>query len=298
VLPEPTTAVTLADGRIIAADDVGDPGGVPVVYLHGAPDCRLARHPDDDLAVAAGARLLAVDRPGYGWTDVQPGRPDVVGWGVEVASLLDTLGIERCRIVAWSAGAHWAFGTAAALADRVEGIATYAALAPFEAFADEAVAAASGPRARIADDIASGADVDELARDMAAMLVPPPPVDPDTACEIVLDNYGERSRAEVGAVPGALERMALSLAAAVDRHGDAGLRVDLMVQFSPGIAEVLAQIACEVVLVHGHHDPIAGPAVGEWLASRLPSARVEVWAAGHQGLLPRWSDLLRLAASS
>ena len=45
-------------------DDVGDPAGTPVVYLHGGGDSRLSRHPDDSIAAALGVRLLAVDRCG------------------------------------------------------------------------------------------------------------------------------------------------------------------------------------------------------------------------------------------
>ena len=41
---------TLADGRTLGFDDVGDPSGVAVLYAHGSPDSRRARHPDDGLA--------------------------------------------------------------------------------------------------------------------------------------------------------------------------------------------------------------------------------------------------------
>ena len=59
----------LPDGRTLAYDDAGDHAGVPVVYLHGTPDSRLGR-PDDRVATDAGVRLLAVDRPGFGDSDV------------------------------------------------------------------------------------------------------------------------------------------------------------------------------------------------------------------------------------
>ena len=45
-------------------DDVGDPDGTPVVYLHGGGDSRLSRHPDDSIAARLGVRLLALDRCG------------------------------------------------------------------------------------------------------------------------------------------------------------------------------------------------------------------------------------------
>ena len=75
----------LPDGGVLAADDVGDLASDDVVvYLHGAPDCRLARHPDDGLVAAAGVRLLALDRPGYGGTSASP-KPWTPDWPAAVA---------------------------------------------------------------------------------------------------------------------------------------------------------------------------------------------------------------------
>ena len=53
-----------AGRRPLRFDDVGDPSGTPVVYLHGGGDSRLSRHPDDSIAASLGVRLLAVDRCG------------------------------------------------------------------------------------------------------------------------------------------------------------------------------------------------------------------------------------------
>lgn len=296
-IAEPTTVVDLPGQRVIAADDVGDPGGVAVVYLHGSPDCRLARHPDDGIAASLGVRLIAVDRPGYGWSTPQP-TPDVLGWGGDVAMLLDELGIARCRVAAWSAGAPYALGLAAAMPERVERVVTYGCLAPLEAFDDEDVAGDSPTRAPIAADVAAGTPIEEIAEAFAALLIPPPPVDLELARAVVLENYSRRARAEVELVPGMLEQMARSLAAAVGRYGAAGGHADMAIQFRPGSADVLALVDAPVTLVHGEHDPVAGPAVGRWLARRLARARVEVWDRGHQGLLPEWERWLSLAASS
>jgi pimeloyl-ACP methyl ester carboxylesterase len=79
--PTHTRLVALGGGRMMTVDDVGDPDGVPILYLHGTPDSRLARHPDDGVATAAGVRLLAVDRPGYGGTDPLPRRGDAATGG-------------------------------------------------------------------------------------------------------------------------------------------------------------------------------------------------------------------------
>ncbi len=284
MLPEPTTTLTLPDGRLLACDDVGDRDGPAVVYLHGAPDCRLARPGD----LVPGVRLVALDRPGYGWSD--PPAPDPLAFGEDVGRLLDHLGVDGCSVAAWSAGAPWAFGAAAALGGRVERVVTYGAVAPLEAFADAAVRKASAARAGVVDAVVDGdATADEVADEAAMLLVPSPPVPVELARDQVLESLDP-------ALGLFADTLALSLAAAVDRHADAGLRCDLLVQLRPGIESLLAYVRCPVVLVHGDRDPVSGPAVGRWLAERLTDAAVGTWTdAGHQEVLARWSAWLHLA---
>src|SRR3546814_9854456 len=85
------------DGLSLALDDVGDPGGEPVVYLHGTPDSRLARHPDDAIARACGVRLIAIDRPGSG--DSDPGGGGLVELGDDIAHALYSLGVEEVALL-------------------------------------------------------------------------------------------------------------------------------------------------------------------------------------------------------
>jgi len=295
VVEAPGVTVELPDGRVITADDVGAAAGTPVLYLHGAPDCRLARHPDDAVAASLGIRLVAVDRPGYGGTDPQPGT-DVRAWSADVAVLLAHLGIDRVRVAAWSAGAPWAFGLAAGLPGRVARVLTYGCLAPYEAFEDAEVVAASGLRAVVVEELAGGASLAEVTEATVAMLSPDAPVAHELAREMVVEAYSARALAEVERVPGMVDQLARSLAAAVERQGAAGLVADMAVQYDPGLADLLGDVACPVVLVHGTHDPVAGPAVGRWMARHLPDASVEVWDVGHQGLLAEWERWLRFVS--
>jgi hypothetical protein len=61
--PRADATIMLADGRILAYCEWGDPTGLPVLLMHGAPGSRLLC-PDEDATAAAGVRLLTVDRPG------------------------------------------------------------------------------------------------------------------------------------------------------------------------------------------------------------------------------------------
>jgi pimeloyl-ACP methyl ester carboxylesterase len=299
VLPEPTHRVTLPDGRQLAADVVGDPVGVPVVYLHGSPDCRLARHPDDSIAARLGVRLIAVDRPGWGASDPLPAGDGVREWADDAAVLLDHLGIERCRVAAWSAGSTFAWGLAAGRPERVERVTTFGAIALFEAFLpdepDRSAFDASPTRQAVVGDALDGLPSEELAAEMAGYLIPAAPVDLGLARDAVLEHLGDRARAALETVPGLVDQLARSLAAAVDRHGAAGFVADITREFAPGLLPVALDVACPVTLVHGDRDPIAGPGVGAWFARHLQQAEVVVWPTGHQGLLtewPRWIELL------
>ena len=300
VLPEPTHVVTLPDGRLLAADVVGDPVGVPVVYLHGAPDCRLARHPNDAMAHQLGVRLIAVDRPGWGWSDPLPAGDGVREWADDVAVLLDELGIDRVGVAAWSAGAPFAWGLAAGRPDRVARITTFGAVALLEAFAadeaDRSAADASPARAGVVEAALDGMPAGELAAEMAAYLIPEAPVDLALARDAVTENLGPGTRAALESVPGLVDQLARSLAAGVDRHGSAGFVFDITVQFSDGLLPVVADVRCPVTLVHGDKDPIAGPGVGEWFARHLANAEVVTWPVGHQGLLTEWPRWLQLLA--
>jgi pimeloyl-ACP methyl ester carboxylesterase len=116
-------SIQLSDGRTLAFEDVGDPGGLPVVYHHGGLRCRLDALGLDDAARATGVRLVAPDRPGIGGSTRAPGRV-LADWPADVAALADALGMERFAVFGWSLGGPHALACAAALGDRVGAAAT------------------------------------------------------------------------------------------------------------------------------------------------------------------------------
>jgi pimeloyl-ACP methyl ester carboxylesterase len=284
-----TRRIELPDGRGLACDDVGDPHGAPVVYLHGLPDSRLARHPDDSLAERAGVRLLAVDRPGAGDSDPDPAATHT-SIGDDLAALLDALGIGRAALLGWSSGGLAALGAAAVLGARAAALALVATVPPAEAYDDPAVLAALGPSRRPLVEMALEADAEEVAADVAPYLVPQP-LTSDLALEHVLEGAGEVGRAELAAVPGAAEALAAGLVAGVAR-GTEALEQDLRLQLTPGLD--LRPITARVLLYQGGRDGVSPPEVGSWLASRLPGAVLEVLPdAGHHLLFALWPELLQ-----
>jgi len=125
-------SVVTSDGRTVAFLDGGDPGGYPVVGLHGTPGCRLSRWPDDSLYAAAGVRYITTDRAGYGRSSRHRGRV-VADEAVDVRAVADALGLDRFSVVGGSGGGPHALACAALLGDRLDRVACQSSLAPLGA---------------------------------------------------------------------------------------------------------------------------------------------------------------------
>lgn len=281
--------IVLPDGRRLAYDDVGAPDGVPLVYVHGTPDSRLSRHPDDGIAASEGVRLVALDRPGTGASDPHPDAT-LVSLGHDIALLLDHLQLSETLLLGWSSGGLSALAAAAVLGDRVGALGLVAPIPPVEAYRDAALVASLGPERRAFVELALELPPAELAVEVAPFLVPLP-LGPELALEHVLDGAGERGREELATVPGAAAQLARGLAASV-AQGTAGLRHDLELQLEPGLD--LAVISTAVRTFHGGADGVSPPLVGSWLVSHLANAVLDLSeGASHHLLFPRWGGILR-----
>lgn len=284
---DPDRLLTLGDGRALALDDRGDPGGVPVVYFHGTPDSRLARHPDDGLARELGVRLIAPDRPGIGRSDNDPERtPERCA--ADVASMLDLLGIERAGVLAWSAGSIPALAFAGRHPDRVSSVVLASPLVPADAYADPGVLEGADDARRLFAEAMRTTTPDELGPELAPWLVPPE-----------LDDASARtlfpgSIAAVATIPGADAQLVSALVASVTQ-GLSGIERDLVAQATP-LGAVLDDVPHPVSVHVGADDDVTPPVMARWLGDRL-GASVHVHdGVGHALAILEWSRLLGEAA--
>ena len=105
-------AVAVAPARRMAWSEWGAADGAPVVFSPGAATSSLL-----GLAAGvverAGARLIAVDRPGLGGSDPAPGRT-LLDTAADLRALAAALGLERPAMIGFSQGAPLALACAAA----------------------------------------------------------------------------------------------------------------------------------------------------------------------------------------
>lgn len=293
MIPAPSATLTLADGRALSYDDVGDPSGAPVVYLHGCPDCRLTRHPDDNIAARCGVRLLAVDRPGYGASD-----PDVDGdenaLAADVIALANALGIERFAVLGWSSGGPGALALAAGHPERVAAVGVAAGQVPIDADADPDVRAALDPVIATRTDVVSTMTPEKFAAEVTP-LVAAQGMTMDLAREFIVEGKSHEYLRDLDAVDGLLDQLALGMIAAVE-HDLAGTERDMRSMITPWPFD-LATISTPVHLWYGSNDTVFAPAAGRWLEQRIPGATLELVEASHLLPLVRWEAILTVLSS-
>lgn len=103
----PARLLTLADGRYLSWCETGHRHGYPLIYFHSQAGSRLEAELLHDAALAAGFRVIAVDRPGIGHSDFRKmhGHTD---FAHDIAALLACLDINKAGMMGWDGGAAFA----------------------------------------------------------------------------------------------------------------------------------------------------------------------------------------------
>ncbi len=121
----------LPDGRTVEYWDGGDPAGRAVVLHPGTPATRLLGRWGHEPAVAAGVRLVSLNRPGYGGSSPISTRPSLRAIGEDTAALATHLGFEDYAVLGISGGGPFALATAVADPDRVRALAVVGPVGPW-----------------------------------------------------------------------------------------------------------------------------------------------------------------------
>jgi len=140
--------LNLGDGRRIGYSEWGPAGAPPILYCHGFPSNRreldLLQPVLERCQVEA--RLVALNRPGYGPSTFQADRT-ILDWPRDVAEAADILGIGRFAVLGVSGGAPYALACGYALGDRVTRIGIVVGMGPLDATGMKHATAISGPSA-------------------------------------------------------------------------------------------------------------------------------------------------------
>jgi pimeloyl-ACP methyl ester carboxylesterase len=287
--PHRDDAIRLRDGRRLAFAEWGDPGGVPVFLFHGTPLSRLWC-PDEADTASSRVRLVSVDRPGIGGSDVLA-RRTLGDWPADVIELADGLGLEQFAVIGWSAGGPYAAACAALIPERLTGVGIGACrhLSQFN-FAEN-------PAALEALDPADRASL-ALARQ-----------DPDAAARAAVERDGDwvltlRDRPELllegEEMPESEraffedpERRRSFLEAVREsvRQGPEAFAWELIDVFLPWGFR-LSDISVAVHVWHGGQDRIVESRHVDFLVETLPNATLTLWPDAGHGPEGRWSEVL------
>lgn len=99
-MTSPTPWSMTLQGAVIGGMECGDRGGYPVLAFHGSPGCHVeavafAHGP----AAAVGLRLIAVDRPGMGLSQLGTPQRQVIDWADTAAAVADHFGFEAFGVL-------------------------------------------------------------------------------------------------------------------------------------------------------------------------------------------------------
>src|SRR5580704_1630822 len=253
--------VMTPDGRTLAIEEAGDPGGRPVLVHASTPNSRHLYPPA--AADAGGLRLIGYDRPGYGGSTPQPGRT-VADCAADVRAICTELGIDRLAMWGISGGGPHVLACAALLPDLITAAASLASVAPADA---EGLDWFDGMGQENVDDF----------RLLAS--------DPEAARAKLEKNREETLAASAADLAGLLKTLLTPTDAAaltgefaefLAYTGREGLEPGSQGWWDDGLAHAgawgfeLDDIRIPTLLMHGRQDQFVPFGHGQWLAARIP----------------------------
>lgn len=276
----------LADGRLIAYLEGGDPYGYPVFGLHGTPGCRLARWFDDGIYARAGVRYITTDRAGFGRSSRNKGRA-VADEAGDILAVADSLGVEHFSVVGGSGGGPHSLACGALLTNRVERVACQSSIAPLNDGGMNRKEWVKGMAQEHADEI-SWAEAGELTltrqieieqHKMTTLITSDP--------SMLLGEGMSKGDQEFLSHPDVTKVFNDVISEQVVQG--IGGWVDDIIAFTKPWGFDPSNISVPVLITHGAEDMSAPLAHGMWLADHIPNAKIQINKTG--GHLPDYSGM-------
>ena len=247
-----------------------------MLYFHGFPGSRLEPALGGDELRGTGARLIAIDRPGFGGSTFQPGRR-LLDWPEDVESFADSLGLDRFACTGVSGGGPYVHACALRIGGRLTRAAVGCGVGPLD------TPEGSRGMMRANRPLFGAARYSKTAvRLILALMARGLRRDPAAAVQRTTRSLPEVDRAVLER-PEALESFVLSTVEGL-RPGTRGAGLEAQL-YARAWGFRLEDVLAEIDLYQGELDVNVAPSMGRYQASVLPHCKAHFFPAeGHLSL--------------
>ena len=280
-------SVDRGSGRSLSVRLAGADAGPLVLYMHGSPSSRLDIDDLHERSLRLGARLAAMDRPGYGRSTFEPFT--FASIAADAAAVADELGASRFAVYGFSTGVAHALAVAANVADRVTAVATAGGGAPFEPGTPRWARLSEGEQRGVAlvgiDDVEAERLLAEPDKAFLAML--------ELDDHAIAEAWAEASHpADARAFRGRLGPLVARSMRESLVQGQAGWARDNVVWMARWNID-LGAVRSPATFWLGEEDAASNLEGGDWLLEHIPHAELRVLAGyGHLVGFELWDDVL------
>lgn len=285
--PDHARVVMLTDGQRIGLAVFGDPKGLPVLALHGAPACRMMFEVAAGEARAKGLKLIAPDRPGYALSPSEKDHVTLESRAAQLMSFADTIGLERFALLGVSGGGPYAVAVAAKAPSRITALSLVAPVGPIAECNEATHTIPRAQRMFFIDMplhhphiVRSGAHASAFMFRLAPHM---------TAASLAWTLGGADH--DILRKP-EVERVMISMTTEALEHGIEGAMADLEIYARPWNV-AYDRISARTTLWQGDEDIVVPPQATYCLARKIPGARLNrIKGAGHFWIFDHIGEVL------
>jgi len=272
--------IRLPSGRRLGYAEFGNPSGPLVLYFHGTPGSRVDAMLIEGEAIAAGVRLMAVERPGIGLSDYQSGRR-ILAWPADVEGFVEALGYAGTSfgIVALSGGAPYALACVKCIPHRLTHAAIVSGHTP-----PGAAGVTPGNQDRLIAFISRRPRLSTVGFNVAIRTLHR---NPDKMARRVMQSWSESDRQLVRCNPEYYRGLIRTLNEAT-RCGSTGILREVQLLGSPWGFRLCDLPPASVSIWHGGCDPIAPVSMGHYFHRQIAGSELIIDPAAGHITMPKW----------